>query len=110
MIINVDDSEGWPEKQPEYVSTVFLADEGLRIHVNVLDRLGIRKHKVLLLRNQITNLGRSQLKITHPEEAMKFKSMSVLLLPLVLGFAGLVKVEICEVSKERIALLRAREI
>lgn len=51
VILDVDHTEGGPEEHPEQVSGVFLADERVRIRVNVLDRLGIRNHEVLRLRN-----------------------------------------------------------
>jgi hypothetical protein len=47
------------------------------------------------------------LKVTYSEEAMNFEYLAVLLLPLEVRFANLFEVEICEVSEERVALLRA---
>ena len=110
MIIKVGRGESRPEEHLEQVSTVLLADEGPGVRVDVLDRLGIRNHKVLLLKNQVINHDRSQLKIAYSEEAMKFKHLPVLLLPLEAGFTSLFKVEVCEVSEKYIALLRAWDI
>ena len=61
MVIEVNHTEGRPKEQLEQVSTVLLANEQLRVRVNVLHRLGIRNHKVLFLRNQVTNCNRSRL-------------------------------------------------
>ena len=110
VIIEVNHTEGRPKKHLEQVSTVLLADEQLRVRVNVLHRLGIRNHKVLFLRNQVTNCNMSRLKIMYSEEAMKLEHLPVPLLSLEVGFAGLFEVKICEVPEERVTLPRAWDI
>ena len=110
MIMKVDYNESGPKEHLEQISTVLLADERMRVRVYVLNRLGIRDHKVLLLINGIINHDRSQLTVTHPKETMNLELLSVLFLPSEVGFTDLSKVKICEVSEERVTLLRAWEI
>jgi hypothetical protein len=89
---------------------MFLADERARVGVNVLDRLGIGNHKVLLLRNQVTNHDTSQLRVMYSEEAMNFEHLSILLLPSDVRFSCFFKVDICEVTEERVTLLWAWDV
>jgi hypothetical protein len=110
VIVEVDYNESRPNKHLEQISTVLLTDERVRVRVNILNRLGIRDHKVLLLVNQVINHHRSQLNVTHPEETMNLEHLSVLLLPSEMGFTDLSKVDICEVSEERVTLLWAWDI
>jgi len=46
----------------------------------------------------------------YSEEAMNFEHLPIFLSPLEVGLAGLSELEICEVSKEWVTLLRAGDI
>ena len=109
VIIKVNRAECRSKEHLEQVSSVLLMGERLR-GVNVLHCLGIRNHKVLLLRNQVINCNRSQLEIMYSEEAMNFEHLSIFLLPLEVRFASFFEVEIRKVSKEWVALLRTGNI
>lgn len=55
VVIDVGHSESWPEEHLEQGYSMPLTNERMRFRINVLHRLGIRNHKVLLLGNQVTN-------------------------------------------------------
>ena len=62
VVIEVNHAERRPNEHPKQVPGMLLAGEYLRVRVNMLHRLGIRNHKVLLLEHYVRYHDNSQLK------------------------------------------------